>query len=390
MATGVVSLTSDLKRKKWMREGLIQAASHSFWTPFTGNTKDAIIYQENNENSGSGHTVVFDYDGNLSGKGTKGKDTAYGKGEQKKKFSDKITVERYRLVADNGDSFDGVDIGDLKINEHSDSRNKLGDLFVRFKDQAIFDAAQGNYVTQNGGAQAPSHIIDLGTTFTFDQLVDIEKAIRTSNGFSTGAVRRPLDPYNMKRGDGGQYGMLNKWVFVIDAAMAAMLRKDTSGYQTIMKDADIRGQNNRNISGVFGTIGSLVIVEAPHFFGETAGTATGWGLEDSEVEICGLRQYSGTDPTSDPWTGQTGFDYADVNLHSRGLILGKGALQLAFGKQPDYKFQESQDFGIKSESAVEFWMETRKTNMTAENDKYKQAKVADLDYGVIAVDVEVQ
>lgn len=390
MTTGVVSLTSDLKRKKWMREGLIQAASTSFWTPFTGNTKDAIVYQENNESSGSGHTVVFDYDGNLTGKGVKGKDTAFGKGEQKKKFSDKITVERYRLVADNGDSFDGVDIGDLTINEHSDSRNKLGDLFVRFKDQAIFDAAQGNYATQNSGAQAPSHIIDLGTTFTFNQLVEIEKVIRTSNGFDTGGVRRPLDPYNMGRGDGGKYGSMQKWVFVIDSAMASILRQDTAGYQTIMKDADIRGQNNRNISGVFGTIGSMVIVEAPHFFGETAGTATGWGLEDSEVEICGLRQYSGADPTTAAWTGQTGFDYADVNLHSRGLILGKGALQIAFGKQPDYKYQESQDFGIKSESAVEFWMETRKLNMTAENDKYKQAKVSGLDYGVIAVDLEVQ
>jgi len=390
MATGVVSLTSDLKRKKWMREGLIQKATYSFWTPFTGNTKDAIVYQENNEQSSSGHTVVFDYDGNLSGRAKKGKQTAFGQGEQKKKFSDKITVERYRIPVDNGDSFDGVDIGDLSINEHSDSRNKLGDLFVRFKDQAIFDAAQGNYATQDSGAQAPSHIIDLGTTFNFNQLVDIEKIIRTSNGFDTGGVRRPLDSYYMGRGDKGMYGMMSKWVFVIDAAMAAILRKDTSGYQTIMKDSDIRGQNNRNIAGVFGTIGALVIVEAPHFFGDTRGTTTGWGLEDSEIEICGLRQYNGADPATAPWTGQVGFDYGGTNLHSRGLILGKGAMQIAFGKQPDYKFQESQDFGIKSESAVEFWMETRKLNMKAENEKYKAAKVSELDYGVIAVDLEVQ
>ena len=63
------------------------------------------------------------------------------KGEQKKKFSDKITVDRYRLVADNGDSFDAVNIGDLSISQHSDSRIKLGDLFTRFKDQALFDTA---------------------------------------------------------------------------------------------------------------------------------------------------------------------------------------------------------------------------------------------------------
>ena len=52
--------------------------------------------------------------------------------------------------------------------------------------------------------------------------------------------------------------------------------------------------------------------------------------------------------------------------------------------------QPSQDFGIKSESAVEFWLEARKTNLLAENAAYKQAKISDLDYGVVAFDVQVQ
>lgn len=383
MATGVVSLSSDLKRKRWMREGLIQASSKSFWTPLTGNSKNSIVYQQNNESAASGHTVVFDYDGNLSGKAKKGKETAFGKGEQKKKFSDKITVERYRLVVDNGDSFDGVNIGDLQINQHSDSRSKLGDLFVRFKDQALFDSAQGLLTTNQGSVQSPSHIIDLGTSFTFGDLLTIEKTLKTSNGFSTGGVRRPLEPYMVNGGE-------PVWFFLIDAAMANLLRADTIGYQTIIRSGDFRGNNNRNISGVIGKLGRLMIVEAEHFFGETSGTQLGWGLNDSEIEMSGLRQYDGADPATALWTGQTGFDYASTSLHSRGLILGAGALQLAMGKQPDYKYQESQDFGIKSESAVEFWMEAQKCNLTAENEKYKQAKVSELDYGVVAVDVEVQ
>jgi hypothetical protein len=390
MATGVVRLDSDLKRKKWMREGLVQKASTSFWTPFTGNSKTSIVYQENNENSGSGHTVVFDFNGNLAGKAIKGKNTAFGKGEQKKKFSDKITVERYRLVADNGDSFDAVDIGDLSISQHSDSRSKLGDLFVRFKDQSIFDAAQGNIITNDSGIQAPSHVIDSGTTFNFNTLVDIEKILTTSNGYTTGGNRRPLDAYTTLKGDGGMYGQEPCWIFVIDAAMANLLRKDVAGYQTIMKDADIRGQNNRNIKGVFGKIGRLMIVEAGQFFGETAGSGAGWGLDDSGIEIAGLRQYDGANPTTALWTGQEGFDYSSTNLHSRGLLMGQGAMQLAMGKQPDYKFKTSQDFDIKSESAVEFWMEARKTNLKAENDKYKQAKISGLDFGVVAFDVQVQ
>ena len=382
MATAIVDASSDLVRRKWMREGLVQAASKSFWSPMTGSTKDSVVFQVNNENSSSGHTVVFDFDGNLSGKAIKGKDTAYGKGEQKKKFSDKVTVERYRLVVDNGDKFDGVNIGDLSINEHSDSRSKLADLFVRFKDQAIFDAAQGNVDTLNDGLQAPSHIIDLGTTFDFNTLLEIENTIKTSNGFDFGGVRRPLDPY-MVQVDRAY------WIFVLDSAMANKLRQDTAGYQTIVRSGDVRGDNNRNIKGVIGTMGSLMIVEADQFFGSTSGSARGWALDDSEIEISGLRQYDGADPATAAWTGQEGFDYASSNLHSRGLILGKGGLQTAFGKMPDYKWQESQDFGIKSESALEVWMESRKTKLKAENEQYKAAKISDLDYGVITVDLQV-
>ena len=383
MATGQVRLGSDLERKKWMREGLVQAASKSFWSPLTGTTADSVVYQAKNDTAGDGHTVVFDFSGNLSGRARKGKETAYGTGEQKKKFSSKITVERYRLVVDNGDAFDGANIGDLTINQHSDSRSKLGDLFVRFKDQALFDAAQGLITTNQDVVQTPTHIIDLGTTFNWNTLVDIEKTLKTSTGFSTGGVRRPLKPYTMANGE-------PVWLYVIDAAMAAILRKDTSGYQNVLKDADMRGDGNRLLKGVIGKIGSLLIMEAPNFFGYNQATGTGFGFNDSEIEISGLRQYDGADPATAIWTGQAGFSYASANLHSRGLILGAGALQLAFGKQPDYKFQESQDFSITAESAVEFWMEAQKTKLKAENSDYKAAKIADIDFGVVATDLEVQ
>lgn len=384
MATGQVRLDSDLKRKQWMREGLVQAASKSFWSPLTGNTMDSVVFQAKKSDAKEGHTVVFDFDGNLSGKARKGKETAYGTGEQKRKFSDKLTVERYRLVADNGDVFDGVDIGDLTINQHTDSRTKLGDLFVRFKDQALFDAAQGVSVTQQGTVQAPTHVIDLGSTFTWNVLTDIEKTLKTSQGYTTGGIRRPLKPYMTKSGE-------PVWLYIIDAAMAAILRKDTAGYQNVLRSADVRGSDNRLIKGVIGRIGSLMIVEADQFFGSTEGTKSGFGFNDSEIEIAGLRQYDGTDPATALWTGQEGFDYSSTNLHSRGIILGAGALQLAFGKQPDYKFQESQDFAITAESAVEFWMEAQKTKLKLESGTgYKAAKISDVDFGVVVTDLEVQ
>lgn len=364
-----INIGSDLKRKKWMREGLVQAKSKSFWTPFTAGSPDAIVYQENNENAESGHTVVFDYDGNLAGKAIKGKDTAYGKGEQKKKFSNKITVERYRLVVDNGDAFDAVDVGDLSLSQHSDSRAKLGDLFVRFKDQAIFDAMQGLK------GSAPTHIIDLTATFDYNTLLDIERKLKTSNGFSTGGNRRPLQPYMLQDGR-------PCWLFVMDPSMASMLKK-SSGYQALVYQADVRGNDNRAIKGVFGKIGNLLLIEADQFFGTTDSAASTFELDATSIEIAGLRMKD----TGGKWTGQTGYD-ATTDQISRGLLLGANAVQMGFGKMPDYKFQESTDFAITSESALEVWMETQKTILTAETQDYDQAKIAAIDWGVIAVDVK--
>jgi hypothetical protein len=45
-------------------------------------------------------------------------------------------------------------------------------------------------------------------------------------------------------------------------------------------------------------------------------------------------------------------------------------MQQAFGRMPDYKYQESEDFGIKSESLLEVWCNTRTTSLTVENLDY--------------------
>lgn len=83
---------------------------------------------------------------------------------KKKKSAIKLTIERYRFPVDNGDAFDGIEIGDLSITQHNDSRTKLADKWVKFKDQAIFDSAQ----------QQVTHIIR-SSTFGFDDFLDIGK-----------------------------------------------------------------------------------------------------------------------------------------------------------------------------------------------------------------------
>ena len=371
--TGKVAYGSDLIRRQWMMEGLIQKSAKSFWAPYKGTSFDSVITVANDISKSSGHTVVFDFDGNLSGKPVKGKQTAKGTGEQKKKFSDKLTVTDYRYVVDNGTKFDGVEIGDLNINEHNDSRNKLADLWVRSEDQAFFDLGQ----------QSSDFGIDLGSTFTFDQMIDIEKVVKGGTGFTTSPAgiskRLPLQPFTLANGQ-------PVWLFLCDTYMKAKLLKST-GAQNLLSTMDLRGNENRLITSQIGKIGNFLFLDAGSFFGYTEGTILNNGYYEyanTGVEIAGLRLY---DTVNAAWSGQSGFSQAST-LKSRGVILGAGAFQKANGMMPDYKFEDS-DFGKFSESCLETWVGAKATKLLAENDDNKDGKIAGYSFGSIFVDVAV-
>lgn len=369
--TGKVSYNSDLVRKEWMTEGLVQASAQSFFAPYKGSSLDSVIMVVNDISKKKGHTVVFDFDGNLSGKPVKGNKTAKGTGEQKKKFSDKLVVSDYRYVVDNGTKFDGVEIGDLSINEHTDSRAKLADLWVRSEDQAYFDLAQ----------QGAEFGITL-TNFTLDELLDIETKIKTGTGYDvtpTGITKRlPLKPFKLVNGK-------QVWLFLLDTYMKNKFLK-SSGAQSLLAQADLRGNNNRLITSQIGQIGNFLFLDAGTFFGSTDGEILNsegyYEYENTGVEIAGLRQF---DTVNEVWSGQEGFD-PEETLNSRGVILGAGALQKANGMLPDYKY-EATDFGKFSESCLEVWCAAKPTKLLAENGDYADGKVAGYNYGLIFVDV---
>ena len=375
--TGVVNYNSPLIRQKWMAEGLVGTAPKSFWAPYIGKTSNSIIMQKNDITADkAGKTVVFDFDGYLVSGPVKGKTTAFGKGEEKRKFSDSLTIERYRFPVDNGDAFDGIEIGNLSITQHADSRSKLADKWVKFKDQAIFDSAQ----------QQVTHIIQ-SSTFGFDDFLDIENIIKTGNGYTIGGRRMPLQPFYTT-------DMKPVWLMVIDSSLKTKLLK-SSGAQSVFKDADISGNENRLFKGVIGKIGNFVVVEADTFFGVQSGdiiTDLYAAMDNiAELQGAGLRQYvdDGT-VTFKPkkWSGDADYFTETGNIYSRGLILGAGAMQQAFGRMPDYKYQESEDFGIKSESMLEVWCNTRTTSMTVENLDYDTG-IGGISNGSIAFDIKL-
>ena len=131
------------------------------------------------------------------------------------------------------------------------------------------------------------------------------------------------------------------------------------------------------LKGVIGKLGAFIIIEAQNAFGTADAT-----IGKSSVEISGLRRVD----SAGLFEGQTGFGAGGTTIASRGMVLGKGAFQIGFGKQPDYKFKSSQDFDIKSESALEVWMNVQKTILNTENTDYADAKVSGHDYGVVVFD----
>lgn len=375
--TGVVDYNSPLVRNKWMSEGLVEVAPKSFWSPYIGKTSDSIIMQKNDITANkTGKTVVFDFDGYLVNGPVKGKVTAFGKGEQKRKFSDSLTIERYRFPVDNGDAFDGIEIGDLSITQHSDSRSKLSNKWIKFKDQALFDVAQ----------QQATHIIQY-TGYTFDNFLNSEEIIKTGRGYTVGGRRMPLRPFITADGK-------PIWLMIIDSPIKTRMLS-SSGAQNVFSSTDVRGNKNRVISGIIGKVGNFLVVEADTFFGTQSGeiiTNLYAAMDNiSELQGAGLRQYvdDGVTPfVPKKWMGEQGYFEETGDIYSRGLILGAGAMQQAFGRMPDYKYQESEDFGIKSESLLEVWCNTRTTSMDVENLDY-DTNIGGISNGVIAFDVKL-
>ncbi len=373
--SGIVPYESVLTRKGWILKGLVQARSTSFWDGLTGMSEDAVIYQKNDFAVKEGHEVHFQMDGNLVGIAHIDKEQAWGNSEQKKLFSDSLRVRRLRWSVDNGDKFDAKNVGDLSIAEHGDSRSKLADLFIRAKDQMVFDAMQGllhgetasHTVLPNGKVNIAGLVA--ADVLTYGFAMDLEDIIKSGRGYTTGTTRRPLEPYKLKDGR-------KVWLMVIDSRQSRDIRKDND-FIAIGSQADIRGENNVLLKGVIGSLGAFIVIEAQTAFGLASSE-----LGKSAVEISGLRHLDETGL----YEGQPGYGASGTVTASRGLILGRGAVQIGFGKQPDYKFKSSQDFDIKSESALEVWMNVQKTILNTENVDYDDAKVSGHDYGVVVFD----
>lgn len=402
---------SDLIRRKWTVDNLLKKKSESFFSPFTGKSNNSVIYQVNDGTCKDGHTVIFDFSAFLTGKGVKGDGEACIVGEEKRKFSGSLMVEMFSWYVNNGTKFAACDIGDINLAQHSDSISLLGDLYIRHIDQARFDNIQG------ATGSKPTHVFNLGKGFSWDKLLEIENAAKRGAGlFKTSAngaltnikaeKRIPLKPWKMKN-------QRPLYLAIIDNAMATALKQDEK-YQNIKMHADVRGESNAVINGLLGVESNVLYVEAPVFIGNTAPGKFGI-IEDTEIEFSGLRRYATGPGDEVVWEGQFKFEAMEAladeekaeiaaendpvivaeleakrqyRIYSRGAILGASALREAFGQMPRYD-AEWTDFKKSSKSMLEIIYQVAKTILTVEKGTDYKGKIANIDYSVIALDMEV-
>lgn len=281
------------------------------------------------------------------------------------------------------------------------------------------------------------------SSLTYNNLVKLEQALTVSRRFAVGGIRRPMMTTR------GMMDMSKKYILMLDSRALLELKLDPR-WQDIQINAMDRGMQNPMFRNIVAGIGKLMISQEDTFFGVTdndtiateadltmdgvantdkhifvpsqfyawndsnkldvrgvrsfkAGVDTTavlktnqlihanygrWSMGDSEIEIPGLRTFD----YNGHWLGQPSYK-EDGELWTRGCIIAGNAFQSAWGKEPTYKTQDSQDYAKTSESACQAWWNAQRTvyyGKTPGLEDYRVAKVANIDNGIINIDVQVQ
>ena len=396
-----INAGSVLQRRQWASQVLVGAQQRSVFGPFSGDANAAtMINRASGMGAGNnGHLVHYPGLGTLTGRYFEGNEDASGKGEKLRLFSSTLKAQWFRSVTELYNKYDRVEVGEDTSLGMAGMRRKLTDQFTAWNDQYLFDVVQGvaNRTMSPSGEGRATHgkrfaFSGASAKFGFNELQEVENIASEGAGFDWGGSRVPLPGMRMA-------GMNSMWLLFVDPKVHEILKTD-AGFQNIVKDADVRGMQNKLLSPVLGTLGQIMIVKMPRAKGTlTTNSQVGYQSHKSDgsagdnpggfarrhvsVEACGMRQYNG----ENRWTGQPGFS-GNTERWSRCVLLGANALQVGFSMLPTIEL-ESNNTNNVDELSLHVFMGAQKSKWDAEAEgDYDDAKSAGLDYGAIAIDVQ--
>ena len=399
-------LNSPLKREQWAKSVMVDSELNTPFADYFGEGS-SVIYKNGNMSGNQGHEISYPGLGRYVSSGFEGDTQIEGKGEKLKIFSEKLRALRLRQAFQGYTRYDLQDFGltmDAGVNS---IREKATDWLRRRKMQYMIDALQGTMTRPLGGEFRTTEVLKFDGTgsgdtfkasFDIDALRDIEKAASTGEGFdsSASASRGPVPSANVGK-------MHDVWTLFIDPMVYAEMLKNDS-FKQVIREADLRGKENRLIAPMIGVLGQLNIVKLPlHFgtttnntpinpaaFSDTGGTAntlaSGEGLnwEEVGVEHAGLRQYDG----NNRWTGQPGFSRTGTRV-ARCILVGMNALQYGMSMNPWMTMKDSPGEDIPEiYYHMAFALQATKWNPESQGD-YSEARIGNRDWSKFAVDVEL-
>ena len=441
MSAKILLNGSPLQRQSWLMNHVADLMLRDSYTlGWRGPNSDAMVHNiiSRKARSGrmddNGHIVNLPFTLGLHGAALMGDGRGVGRGEILKQLNSRIHCQRFRKSTNVANAYDAQDAGN-NFDEVSYASRLLTEYFVKWEDQWIFDALSGIAIRPEGGTnggmhQRPSHGFIYGSgsrgsgagavaTFGYDALNEIETAAMTGSGFHYGDERMPMGMPGMYRGKGMKKmarGMMRPVAkdclyFVCDKHVTRLLKSD-SGFQNVMQNADMRGDNVliRGLQGFKQDSLKIIEVQTAHgrindptrnvglvndavAWGNNVETDSAFERDQVEVSVQGLRQFDG----NGYWSGQENFGVAQTGqatAHqerwSRCYLLGMNAVQLASSTIP-WVATQSEDHGDEVSVQLQNFLAVQKTILkTEKGGELPNAPVADIDFGAITVDIRTQ
>lgn len=347
-------------------------------------TNSPIVQQMFNINKG--HNLIFQYSYQFTQGPVTQNTQALGTGEIPMLLQDEMSFIRTRYTGQVEDIFDTSQFGASGLSEVAFIQGEIVKNYHRHVDQAIFDTMQGHHWNERSNRfDLPSGVVEVTGGLSLDTMIDL--GVAASTGIVNGVQREPLRPFAVM--DGRQV-----YALIVDNYTAAELKK-SQDFKVMMSGSDVRGNTNRNISGVIGLFHNILVIEAPIASGVIAPELTqgttlareiGVGFKNVKHVIQpGLRLQD----AAGLWTGEVGFDAKNIKKR-RCILVGAGAISYGIAKTPVFGVKSSEDYDIFKETMLEVWMELQKTQYTiARGRDPEEMRIAGLDFGQLTVDINL-
>ena len=414
-STGKLLFGDPLARRRWIKEGSLQAGKTSFWKKFSSvNSFHKPINRVHGlQTDNKGNDIVFDFDGFIAQEPIHNDGQVSGTGTNRRKYSATMKTREFHNSVAVGQSWDLNLIGSVELRKMAKQRHDLLDMRKRITDQAHFDVSQGMFMDDR-----PSHIlfgnangsIAAGNTMEAN-IATLGSADRPSLAMLENIIDLAITGEGLYKHDNqtDQYGLdtdrsrpgLTQWTdpgangeevqtidLLVDWYFLRELSKDP-GWRKLWTIIHGKSENELFSSNTI-QYKNIRLHREPLFKGKTSARA----LNRTAVEQAGSRRMSLDAGGKLVWEGEDGFQHntgPTVKQWGMATLIGAGALTSHAAFRPHDEFTvEYNNHKSRKEAALHYYMNVKRARLFEHNGDYHMLKMADYDLGLINIAYSIQ